>query len=162
MLRLSKSEDEFQELYRAHYGSVRRTLNAMTGIASVAEELTQEAFLKSWRALPQFGFRSSMKTWVFQVAINLGRDWLRSHKNKPILQDEEITPELTVEQRAVQEALLELEEDTRTLLILFYYEGMDLSELSKVLSVPTGTVKSRLHAAKGKLRPILLSKGFDV
>ena len=162
MLRLSKSENEFQELYRAHYGSVRRTLNAMTGIASVAEELTQEAFLKSWKALPQFGFRSSMKTWIFQVAINLGRDWIRSHKNGQALLEESIVTEMSPEQRAVQEALLELDEDHRAILILFYYEGMSIEELSRVLNVPVGTVKSRLHTAKGKLQPILIAKGFDV
>jgi RNA polymerase sigma-70 factor (ECF subfamily) len=66
------------------------------------------------------------------------------------------------EQRAIQEALLKLKDDVRELLVLHYYEGLDLKEISGVLDIPVGTVKSRLFTAKGLLREELLNKGFDV
>ncbi|MFP5386958.1 MAG: RNA polymerase sigma factor [Bacteriovoracia bacterium] len=163
MIRFGKSKELFQEFYRTHYGRVRRTLSGMTGNFSVAEELTQEAFLKAWKGLPHFGFKSTLSTWIFQVAINVGRDWLRAHKTVSYSEGEAFEERgLTPEQRAVQESLLDLDEDARVVLILHYYEGMKIQEIGSVLKLPSGTIKSRLHSSKAKLKSLLLSKGFDV
>ncbi len=164
MIRLGKSEEDFQELFRTQHQRVRRMLQGMTGNAAVADELTQESFLKAWKGLAFFGLRSSLKTWVYQVALNTGRDWLRSHKNTTPLTEVDTATEalITPEQRAIQEALLKLKDDVRELLVLHYYEGLDLKEIAGVLDIPIGTVKSRLFTAKGLLREELLNKGFDV
>jgi RNA polymerase sigma-70 factor (ECF subfamily) len=132
---------------------------------TVAEELTQDAFIKAWKALPEFGLRSSLKTWIYQVAINVGRDWLRSHKTRNIdlsESNEEGNDSPTQEQLDIQEAILELEDDVREILVLFYFEGMKQEELSAILKVPSGTIKSRLHSARTKLKERLLHKGYDV
>lgn len=164
MIRIGKTEAEYEELYRTHYQRVLRALHAMTGTASVAEELTQDAFEKSWKSLPQFGFRSSMKTWVMSIAINLGRDWLRGHPERESHElpetgtDQSISPEV----RAIRESLLQVDYETRTLLVLHYYEGMNQDEIARMLNVPEGTIKSRLHMAKRLMKGLLLEKGFDV
>lgn len=88
MIRFGKSDRDFETVYQSYSGSIHRTLLGMTGNHSVAEELTQEAFLKAWKGLPQFGFRSSLKTWLYQVAINVGRDWLRSHASMTLVPEE--------------------------------------------------------------------------
>jgi RNA polymerase sigma-70 factor (ECF subfamily) len=157
-----KREKDFLELYRTQYGGVRRTLQGLTGSSSVAEELTQEAFLKAWVGLPQFGFRSTLKTWVYRVALNLGYDWLRSHRNPPLDLGADVAEGVSPEARAVQEAILECSENERGVLLLHYYEGMLLQEIAEVLALPLGTVKSRLHAAKATLQKKLLQKGFEV
>lgn len=165
MIRFGKSDKDFQEAYREFSGNIHRTLRGMIGNEAIAEELTQEAFIKAWKGLPQFGFRSSLKTWLYQVAINVGRDWLRTHKNLVSTTSEyelSDTEENATEKKAVQEALLELDADTRSILVLYYYEGMKQDEMSDVLGVPEGTIKSRMHAAKCKLREKLVLKGFDV
>ncbi len=165
MLRFGKSERDFEAVYNDYSGGIHRTLKGMTGNDSVAEELTQEAFLKAWKGLPQFGFKSSIKTWLYQVAINVGRDWLRSHKSISLSLDEiheESVNNSALEQKAIHEALLEMDEDSRTILILSYWEGLKQEEMSHILKVPEGTVKSRLFTAKSRLREILLMKGFDV
>lgn len=163
MIRIGKTEKDFQDFYRTHGQRVRRTLQGIVGQPAVAEELTQEAFLKAWSNLSQFGFKSTLSTWIFQVAINTARDWLRSHKAKwSQAQAEEVVELLTPEKRAVQEALMELDDEVRTLLVLHYYEGFSQTELSVILKIPEGTVKSRLHTAKGLLKPKLVAKGFDV
>ncbi len=161
MLRLGKTHKEFEDCYQLYAGGIHRTLRGMTGNHSIAEELTQEAFLKAWKGLPQFGFRSSLKTWIYQVAINLGRDWLRSHKHLHVSLPDE-AESTGAEQEALHLALFEMDEDSRTLVILFYWEGMKLEEMASILSIPTGTVKSRLHAARMRLKELLLNKGFDV
>ena len=62
----------------------------------------------------------------------------------------------------IAESLMELNEKPRALLVLHYYEGLSLIEISKILNIPVGTVKSRLHTAKSELKPILINKGFNV
>lgn len=162
MLRFGKTERDFQDVYQAHAGGIHRTLKAMTGNHSIAEELTQEAFVKAWKALPQFGFRSSLKTWIYQVAINLGRDWLRGHKTLSLDHEHEAEYEEHSERQAIHESILELEEDSRNVVILYYGEGMKQDEMAKILSISEGTVKSRLFSAKSKLKHLLLQKGYDV
>jgi RNA polymerase sigma-70 factor (ECF subfamily) len=164
---ISKSEEAFHALYASQAGGVRRFLQGMVGgNHHVAEELMQDAFIKAWKALPTFAFKSTLKTWVYTVALNTARDWLRSHAGKTFVA---LDPEAhtametdTPEVRAVREALLELDEETRALLMLHYYEDLDLYEIAKILGIPQGTVKSRLFTAKGKLRPKLIAKGFNV
>lgn len=163
MLRFGKTEKDFQNAYRDYSGSIHRTLRGMTGNESIAEELTQEAFFKAWKGLPQFGFKSSLKTWIYQVAINVGRDWLRSHKGISLHSQAETEVSAdTDEQNAIRESLLELDEDSRTILILFYWEGMKQDEMASVLNIPEGTVKSRLHSSRTKLKALLLMRGFEV
>jgi RNA polymerase sigma-70 factor (ECF subfamily) len=162
-----KSQQAFLNLYASQSGGVHRFVQGMVGgNFQVAEELTQESFLKAWKALPTFAFKSTLKTWVYSVALNTTRDWLRCHAGKtyaplsPNLRERDLTE--TPETRAVKEALLELEEETRAILMLHYYEDLSLSQIASVVKIPEGTVKSRLHHAKAKLRPQLLSRGFDV
>jgi RNA polymerase sigma-70 factor (ECF subfamily) len=161
-----KSEEAFKTLYASESRGVQRFLEGMVGGRQVAEELTQDAFLKAWKSLPSFALKSSLKTWVYSVAINTARDWLRGHVHRATLElKDEHTAEgelQSPETRAVREALNELNEEIRALLMLHYYEDLDLKEIATILEIPVGTVKSRLFAAKGKLRPLLLAKGFDV
>ncbi len=164
MIFIKKSEKDFQEFYRTHGIRVRRTLQGMVGNISTAEELTQEAFLKAWKNLGTFSFKSSLSTWIYQIAINTALDWLRSHKSKWVPQEvtEISSGDTTPESIAISEALMELEENIRALLVLHYYEGLSLAEIGKVLSIPVGTVKSRLHHAKALLKPLLMNRGFSV
>jgi RNA polymerase sigma-70 factor (ECF subfamily) len=164
MIYFGKSEKDFQEIYRTHGIRVRRTLQGMVGSPAIAEELTQEAFLKGWKNLASFRFKSSLSTWIYQIAINTALDWLRSHKVKWAQAEVEGSSEseLTPEKRAVTEALMELDEANRALLVLHYYEGLDQKEIGMILKIPEGTVKSRLHTAKALLKPLLMNRGFDV
>lgn len=164
MIFLRKSEEDFQEFYRTHGIRVRRTLQGMVGNISTAEELTQEAFLKAWKNLGTFSFKSSLSTWIYQIAINTALDWLRSHKAKwtsPEI-NEVSSMENSPETIAIGEALMELDDRNRALLVLHYYEGLSLAEIAKVLSIPVGTVKSRLYQAKAVLKPLLMNRGFNV
>ena len=163
MIYFSKNEKDFQEFYRTHGTRVRRTLQGMVGNYSVAEELTQEAFLKGWEKLSTFGFKSKLSTWIYQIAIHTALDWLRSHKVRWSVEMDAVNEsDLTPEKRAVGQALMELDENTRALLVLHYYEGLSLKEIGQIFKIPEGTVKSRLYQAKALLKPLLVNKGFDV
>ncbi len=155
------SEEEFQALYQSHGKKIKRAIEGMTGSEAVAQELTHEAFLKAWTQLPYFMRKSKLSTWLYQIAINTARDYLRSHRRAPAV-EEDYVELLSPERRAVREGLLEMDADEREILVLHYYEGQSVEEMAGILSVPSGTVKSRLFEARKGLRDKLLKKGFDV
>jgi RNA polymerase sigma-70 factor (ECF subfamily) len=129
------------------------------GASSHLDDLTQEVFVKVWKALPRFSFRSSMKTWIYRIAVNTAID----HGRKKKLVPNDIVPvgvsEESEEQIILRESLADMELDERSLIVLFYYEGLTLKEISVVLEIPVGTVKSRLHHAREKLEEVLVKRG---
>lgn len=162
MLRFGKTEKDFLDLYSEYGVNIKRLLLGMTGNEAIADELVQDAFAKAWVSLPSFGFRSSLKTWVYQVALNVGRDWLRTHKERNLNFEEKFVQELDEDKKAVQEALNFLSDEVREILILFYWEGLEVNEMAFVLDIPKGTVKSRLHSARTKLKEVLLLRGYEL
>lgn len=161
MVIFRSSEEEFEALYQSHGRKIKRTIEGMVGSEAVARELTQDAFIKAWTQLPFFMRKSKLSTWLYQIAMNCARDYLRSHRRAPAI-EEEYVELLSPERRAVREGLLEVDADEREILVLHYYEGQSVEEIGEILGVATGTVKSRLFEARKGLREKLLRKGFDV
>jgi len=160
---LLKTQQEFQSLYAQHSPSVQRFLLSMVGgNPQTAQELTQDAFLKAWKSLPSFAFKSSLKTWVFSVALNTARDWLRSHANTSLITEEEIQGEEQSDKLTTRAMILKLKEESRVMIILHYYEEMKISEIAEVTKIPQGTVKSRLFTAKQELKDLLIEQGFEL
>lgn len=161
MVIFRSSEEEFHALYESHGRKIKRAIEGMVGSEAVAQELAQDAFIKAWTQLPYFMRKSKLSTWLYQIALNVARDYLRSHRRAPAI-EEGYVEGLSPERRAVREGLLEVESDEREILVLHYYEGQSVEEISAILDVPSGTVKSRLFEARKVLRDKLLRKGFDV
>ncbi len=157
-------EERFRALYTDERGRVWRLLYGMTGNSAIAEELSQEAFLKAWQGLPAFAFRSRLRTWLHAVAVNVARDWWRSPASRGAPADlaVPVTESGRPADPRVQQALLRLSQEHREVVVLGFWEEMEMKEMAAVLGVPVGTVKSRLHAAKTRLREELLSLGCDV
>ncbi len=155
------SEEEFHALYQTHGRKIKRAIEGIVGSEAVAQELAQDAFIKAWTQLPYFMRKSKLSTWLYTIAINCARDYLRSHRRAPAI-EEEYVEGLSPERRAVREGILEIELSEREILVLHYYEGQTVEEIGSVLGVPSGTVKSRLFEARKALREKLLRKGFDV
>jgi RNA polymerase sigma-70 factor, ECF subfamily len=146
--------------------------------AMEAEDVTQEAFIKAYRALPAFRGDSAFYTWLYRIAINTAKNALVSSKRRPLdydldLQDssqqelharlkDTATPEhllLTEEIRAtVNGAMAELPEDLRTAIVLREIDGLSYEEIAAAMDCPVGTVRSRIFRAREaidrKLRPI--------
>ncbi len=144
-----------------------------------ALDITQEAFIKAYRALPKFRGDSAFYTWLYRIAINTAKNFLVASKRRPLdydldLQDPEQydmqarlketdTPEgllLTEEIReTVMEAIEALPEDLRTAILLREMEGMSYEEIAQTMDCPVGTVRSRIFRAREavdkRLRPIL-------
>jgi len=144
-----------------------------------ALDITQEAFIKAYRALPKFRGDSAFYTWLYRIAINTAKNFLVASKRRPLdydldLQDPEQydmqarlketdTPEgllLTEEIReTVMEAIDGLPEDLRTAILLREMEGMSYEDIAQSMDCPVGTVRSRIFRAREavdkRLRPIL-------
>jgi RNA polymerase sigma-70 factor (ECF subfamily) len=160
-------EEKFQQLYKEYLPMVRAVLYNMTGQLNL-EDLTQDSFLKVWRGLPKFDFRSSVKTWIYRVTVNVAIDHLRkapfqNHSKLEDIENSIATPEASSDnQKILQATLLEMDTEDRSLLVLFYFEDLKIEEISQVLSLPGGTVKSRLFAARNQLRDRLQKKGVSL
>jgi RNA polymerase sigma-70 factor, ECF subfamily len=144
-----------------------------------AEDITQEAFIKAYRALPSFRGESAFYTWLYRIAANTAKNVLVSSRRRLVdysldLQDPEDyaaqvllkdgdTPEgmlLTEEIRqTVTDAMQQLPDDLREAITLRELEGLSYEEIAEVMECPVGTVRSRIFRAREaidkKLRPLL-------
>jgi RNA polymerase sigma-70 factor (ECF subfamily) len=144
-----------------------------------AEDITQEAFIKAYRALPSFRGDSAFYTWLYRIAINTAKNSLVARRKRLVdydldLQDPDDyvgqallkhsdTPErllLTDEIRqTVQDAMKALPDDLREAITLRELDGLSYEEIAEVMDCPVGTVRSRIFRAReaidSKLRPLL-------
>ncbi len=134
----------------------------------LALDITQEAFIKAYRALPRFRGDSAFYTWMYRIAVNTAKNHLAAQRRRPMsveldFQDPEQydlhaklketdTPEaitLSNETReTVEQAIAALPEDLRTAIILREIEGMSYEEIAQTMECPVGTVRSRIFRAR--------------
>lgn len=147
-----------QELYAQNADRVYRLLLRMAGNADDAFELSQDAFVRVFSHLDRFDARSRLATWVYQIALNEGRQYLRRRKLQRVkLAEIDATDTAAGNDTAdirldVTEALGQLPEEERTLLILRYYEQLSYEEIAEAMEKPVGTVGSGLNRARRLLQ----------
>ena len=169
--RAQKGDSEaFRTLVEGYQTQVYRLAARMCG-ESTADDVTQEAFVAAWRALPSFRGDCRFSTWLYRLTTNAAIDLLRRekrHRNADDiteleLSDDGLSPQELAErgetQEAVRRALGQLSEEHRQVLLLRYMQELDYSEIAAALAVSEGTVKSRINRAKGRLRELLAPGG---
>jgi RNA polymerase sigma-70 factor, ECF subfamily len=128
---------------------------------TMAEDLAQEAFVKAFRSLATFRAESAFSTWLTAIALNTCRSALRGREPMPVLLDaravsSEPDGHAVLQERhraeTLRHAVLKLPPRYRDALVLYYFEERDLTESARVLGVPTGTLKARLHRARELLK----------
>jgi len=153
----------FEALYRRHNGRVHGViLRLVGGHAGRAEDLTQEAFVRAWQALPSYRFESAFSTWLHRLAVNTALMELRSRRSRPQASDDEDaldnigTPDsaghvtaLTVD---LERAVATLPPRARAVLVLHDVEGWKHEEIAAELGMAVGSSKAQLHRARGLLR----------
>jgi RNA polymerase sigma-70 factor, ECF subfamily len=146
----------FEELVRGYQAHVWRFLRHLLGDPELAEDITQETFIRVYRKLGTFRFRSKFSTWIFQVARHAGIDALRSRQRQERLHSamEAHTPgpvsggDLRVE---IEAALQSLSPKLREAFVLIEALGLTYREAGRAIGVPEGTVKSRVFHAREQL-----------
>jgi RNA polymerase sigma-70 factor (ECF subfamily) len=170
----------FELLVAKYQRRLGRLISRFVRNASEAEDVTQDAFIKAYRALPAFRGDSAFYTWLYRIGINTAKNHLvaqgrRAPTSTPFDTDEAedfedasllhevATPENELMSKQVVEvvnsSLQELPDDLRTALTLREIEGLSYEEIAEVMNCPIGTVRSRIFRAReaiaANLRPLL-------
>lgn len=153
----------FSELIRIHAQGVMNVVYRMCGDTQLTEDAAQETFIRAWLNLFSYRPQTSLRNWLYRIAVNAATDMLR--KEKRILPDDmedlhltdgKPDPETLVSQHErtvlIQQAVLSLPEASRAVLILREYEELSYQEISSTLDIPVGTVMSRLNYARKLLK----------
>jgi RNA polymerase sigma-70 factor (ECF subfamily) len=167
---IAGNEAAIEMLVRQYETGVFRLALAIVGDPAEANEIAQETFISALRSLPAYREQQSFKAWLYTIALNQSRSYLRKRKLlerlrttlTAIFQTErqkEISPEEAVIQNEkeaqIWKSLNQLDERHRIVLVLRYFHELSIAEISEILSVNQGTIHSRLHNAREKLRNAL-------
>jgi RNA polymerase sigma-70 factor, ECF subfamily len=150
-----KSQREFELVAMPEAPRLVRFARRLTGDAFAAEDLVQETLLKGWRSFHQFHEGTSARAWLFQILINTfyaqGRKIRSSPQTVPVEGNISVGANF-LSKLEISQALDSLPLEHRTVLLLGVVEGFTCREVAEILSIPIGTVMSRLSRARFGLR----------
>lgn len=158
-------EQQLEALVREHLDSVYRVAYSVVRDNALAEDVAQDAILKAWNALPTFRGDSSLRSWLLRITHNTAISTLRRRREE--IRDPDLLPERTsgtstekqvldrITRTDFEEALGQLDELSRSIVVLREVEGLSYDEISDMLEVPLPTVKTRLLRARRVLAAAL-------
>ena len=161
----------FSELVCIHAQGVTNVIYRMCGDVHIAEDAAQETFVQAWLHLASYRPQTSLRNWLYRIAVNAATDMLRKEKRilPNALEDLQLSdpqpgPEAVFSQEErtalIQKAIVSLPDACRAVLVLREYEGLSYHEIADALDIPLGTVMSRLNYARKLLREKLAQKLF--
>ena len=176
LLRLCKRQDQdaLRVLFRRHERPVYSLLFRMLSTHEDAEEALADVFVKVWRSAANFKGDSKFTTWLFRIASNTARDFLRSRKTRREVSIEDVVVDevdawghtssaspdpvrhaLTAEDRArILAAMQNLSEDDRLLISLYHFQERDYDEIARIMDIPSSNLKVRLFRARQRLKKL--------
>jgi RNA polymerase sigma-70 factor (ECF subfamily) len=159
LLRKRRYDEALEQLLDLYEQKVFRMAVAMLRDRGRAEEVTQDVFLKVWRALPGYDGRAAVGTWLYTIARNTCLSAVRSEsyrRTRPIVESSEPALETTtVADVEIAECLAALPAIQREVVTLYYLQEKSVRDVSELLDLPEGTVKSHLHRARRALAGML-------
>ena len=162
--------DSFNELIHRWERPIYVLAYRQLGREEDARDVCQETFLRAYRALPGFRGQAKFSSWLYRIALNLCRDWMRRARRVPEVQAPEDVdlmelaaarePSESIEDRvarrdlsrAVESAMALLSEEQRTAIVLKEYHGLTFQEIAELVGCPLSTVKTRLYQGLTVLR----------
>ena len=161
----SPPEQQPEELVREHLDSVYRVAFSVVRDSALAEDVAQDSILKAWNALPTFRGDSSLRSWLLRITHNTAISTLRRRREE--VRDPDQLPERVsrsstekqvldrITRNDFEAALDQLDELSRSIVVLREVEGLSYDEISEMLEVPLPTVKTRLLRARRVLAAAL-------
>ncbi len=164
-LAMTGDEAAFTELVVRQSASIRNLFRRLSGKRSLADDLAQMTFIQAWRKIGQLNSPEAFGPWLHRIAINIwlaetNRSDSRTHKHPELVEtlpDLSPTPDRSLAGLDLEKALTQLKPAERLCIALSYGEGYTQKEVSDLIDMPIGTVKSHLLRASEKLRTILKS-----
>lgn len=155
----SGNREAFQELATRWQEPLWRHALRLTGQEDAAWDVVQETWMNVARGITRLRDPGAFRRWVYTIASRRAQDWHRrqgrSPSELPELPAESPPGEASGVQEDVRLAMARLSGTQRVILALHHLEGFGVAEIAEILGIPTGTVKSRLHHSREKLRNIL-------
>lgn len=158
---------QFTDLVNTYQLPLLRMCCLRLGDAELAKDAVQETFLKAYKALPSFRGECSLQSWLMRIAINTCRDmqrsWWHRHVNRNVIPEEMNAACEPVSDDAitVSQAIAALPVKLREVVLLYYYQNMQLDEIAQTLLISPSSVSGRLKRARNKLRIALKGVYFD-
>ena len=171
-LKGSPPGEPLEEVFASYQNELLGMLYYLVGNSEDARDAYQEAFVRCWRRRDGLSEVENLKAWVFRVALNVGRDlrataWRR--RRRPLPDDGAVAAtrdppvEVQMDRREqldlLQNALLQLRSEEQEVFLLRQNGEMTYEEIAQSISIPVGTVKTRMRLALEKLRVVLEGKG---
>lgn len=156
-----------ESLMRTYGNDVLRTAYMYIKDVHAAEDIFQEVFIKVNAKLETFREESSIKTWLIRITINTCKDYIKSaYQRKMVPMEEFMEESITAEDEyekvekeetiaTIREAVMQLPNHYREVILCVYYQELTMEQTAKVLDLPVGTIKSRLARAKQKLKELV-------
>lgn len=156
-----------EEAFARHQGEILGTLYYLVGNLEDARDALQEAFLKCWRHRDEVAGIENLKAWIFQIALNTGRDLRQTAWNRrkaPLAGEEHVPttaagPTETLERKEqleqLRRALMDLRPEEQEVFLLRQNGDLTYEEIAVNVGIPVGTVKTRMRLALAKLRCVL-------
>jgi RNA polymerase sigma-70 factor (ECF subfamily) len=175
VLQRAKEGDKkaFEEIYQLYHRRIYNAVYGMLSDADDAQDVTQDVFIRLHDALPTLRADEAFSTYLYRIALNLCRDRARRKKRvrfqsmdtprtdsegevEPMeFPDLGKLPEETIAgeelQRRVRQAVQNLSDDHKAVIVMHHFQGMEVNDIANILGVPTGTVKSRLARGRDQL-----------
>ena len=167
---IKRDTAEFERLAAEQERAVYAVCFHMTGSREEAQDCAQETMLRAFRAFDSFRGQAAFSTWILRIAMNVCTDLLRKRRNVVSLdslrEEQGFDPpdaaptvyaqlEEKERRRLLKEGLSQLPEDLRQMIVLRDIQGRSYDEIAEILTIPVGTVKSRVSRAREKLSRIL-------
>lgn len=154
----SNKEEKFEEVIERYLPRIFNLVYFRVEDYEEARDLTQEIFLKAFKAYPSFKGNSSPYTWLYRIALNHTTNYLKKRgRIKNVSLDEilekdpnsfSVIDDLGLKEEAIREKVMQLPRIYRDSIVFFYFESMSIKEISEILNLPQGTVKSRLSRGR--------------
>lgn len=169
------SRDQVIEELMTDYGqSILQLVFTYVHDTALAEDLTQEVFIKCYKALSTYQGHASLKTWLWRIAINHSKDYIKSwyKKNVDVIETNVLEETLETsdlleqvvknsEEEALFDLVMALPVKYRELIYFYYFEDYSIREIASILSLKNNTVKTRLRKARSLLQKALGGNPFD-
>jgi RNA polymerase sigma-70 factor (ECF subfamily) len=171
--------DSFNQLVLRWERPIYALAYRVIGREEEARDVVQETFLRAFRGIANFRGQAKFSSWIYRIALNLCRDWIRRERRAPVSQPPEGVdladlasergPVESIEDlvarndmsRTVARAMKQLPEEQRTAIILKEYHGMTFQEIADLQNCPLSTVKTRLYQGLSVLRRHLNEQGHE-
>jgi len=163
---VTEHEKVFDEIYWTLSEKIKKQAFFTVGPVYY-EDVVQETFLKIYTGLKSFKHQSSIETWVYRITLNTCLNFLRKHKKT--LKDESLDDGKTnlnysldidpMKRKYILEGLATLNEEHKSVFVLYFIMEFKMIEISNILKVKEGTIKSRINTAREKMKEFLMQKG---